>query len=120
MGIYEFHVMGGIEFMGTLFVLLLIIIGLGVFAFLKKDEDKQFSRLIAVLSELSLFALIFGVLGQVVGLVSAFSAIEEMGEVPMALLAGGLKVSSYTTMYGFSIFLIGRLIKIVLIQFVKK
>jgi hypothetical protein len=42
-----------------------------------------------------------------------------MGEVSQALLAGSLKVSSYTTLYGFFIFLLAKLFKIVY-QFAQK
>ena len=35
----------------------------------------------------------------------AFQAIEEIKDVSPALLAGGLKVSSLTTIYGFSIYI---------------
>ncbi len=55
------------------------------------------------------FALAFGIFGQIIGLFEAFKAIEKMGEVSQALLAGGLKVSSFTTIYGFFIFLLSSL-----------
>ena len=50
-------------------------------------------------------ALVVGILGQVIGLFEAFQAIEEMKEVSPSLLAGGLKVSSITTIYGFIIYI---------------
>lgn len=57
-----------------------------------------------------LLALVTGVLGQLIGLYGAFGAIEQAGEVSQALLAGGLKVSSITTIYGLIIFVLTRLI----------
>lgn len=57
-----------------------------------------------------LLALVTGILGQLIGLYSAFAAIEEVGQVSQAMLAGGLKVSSITTMYGLLIFVITRLV----------
>lgn len=57
-----------------------------------------------------LLALVTGVLGQLIGLYGAFAAIEQAGEVSQALLAGGLKVSSITTIYGFIIFVLTRLV----------
>ena len=49
---------------------------------------------------LGLLSLVLGVLGQLIGLYSAFVAIEKMGTVSQSMLAGGLKVSSITTIWG--------------------
>ena len=62
------------------------------------------------IKSVGLFAMITGFLGQLIGLYSAFQAIEQMGEISQAMLAGGLKVSSITSMYGMLIFLISYLI----------
>lgn len=57
-----------------------------------------------------MLALVVGVLGQIIGLYEAMKAISQMGEVSQAVLAGGIKVSSITTLYGFVIFLVSHLI----------
>jgi hypothetical protein len=57
-----------------------------------------------------LLALVTGVLGQLIGMFMAFQAIEQIGEVSQAMLAGGLKVSSITSIYGMLIFVVTRLI----------
>ena len=57
-----------------------------------------------------LMALVTGVLGQMIGLYGAFIAIEEIGQVSQAMLAGGVKVSSISTIYGLIIFVITRLL----------
>ena len=62
--------------------------------------------------ELALFALVFGIFAQMIGLFGAFQAIEQVGEVSQALLASGLKISSYPSIYGLLIFLIGKSVKI--------
>jgi len=59
--------------------------------------------------ELGLLGLALGILGQLIGLFEAFKAIEIIGDVSPALLAGGLKVSSITTLYGLLGFIISRL-----------
>ncbi len=59
--------------------------------------------------ELGLLALALGILGQLIGLFEAFKAIEMMGDVSPAMLAGGLKVSSITTLYGLVGFIISRI-----------
>ncbi|WKK82861.1 MotA/TolQ/ExbB proton channel family protein [Marivirga arenosa] len=107
MSIIELHFTGGILFMGILFLLLVAVIITSVIAFKNKSE-----RWLKISQEIALFALVFGILGQLVGLFGAFEAIEQVGEVSQALLAGGLKVSSYPTLYGFFIFLVGKGLKI--------
>ncbi|MBK6267117.1 MotA/TolQ/ExbB proton channel family protein [Marivirga sp. S37H4] len=112
MKLIEIHIEGGIEFMSVLLILLIVTIWMGVMAILKRKEPVEKERWIRRCIDISLFALVWGILGQAIGLFSAFQAIEEMGSVPQDILAGGLAVSSYTTMYGLIIFLIGRLFKI--------
>lgn len=112
MNIIEFHIEGGIEFMSVLFLLLLGVIATSVLVIKNKEDSAKSEKWLKISQELALFALVFGILGQLIGLLSAFSAIQQMGEVSQAILAGGLKVSSYTTVYGFFIFLLAKLFKI--------
>ena len=61
--------------------------------------------------ELGLLALAVGVLGQLIGLYQAFSVLEgfeeTMGEAAgEGLMAGGLKVSLTTTLYGLVIYIV--------------
>ncbi len=73
-------------------------------SYLKKEEKK--SKDLDLIKSIGLFALVTGVFGQLIGLFSAFKYIQEAGSVSHAMLAGGLKVSLITTMYGTLIFLI--------------
>lgn len=84
---------GGPLYMG---ILTLILIGVIIAAVLKKSAIK----------ELGLLALAFGFFSQLLGLYGAFEAIEAAGGVSTAMLAGGLKVSSITSLYGTMIYLI--------------
>lgn len=61
-----------------------------------------------------MLALVTGVLGQLIGLYEAMKYIAQAGEVSQQVLAGGLKVSSITTLYGFIVFIIAHLIWFVL------
>ena len=79
--------------------------------FTNKVADVGITRhKLGYIKSLGLFALVVGLLGQLIGLYSAFQAIEAMGEIPPAMLAGGLKVSSITSLYGMIIFVLAYLI----------
>jgi len=55
---------------------------------------------------MGLLALATGILGQVIGLYKMFEGIEMMNGVSPAMIAGGLKVSSITTLYGLLIYIL--------------
>ncbi len=64
--------------------------------------------------EIGLLGLAFGILGQVIGLYEAFNAIASMGDVSQAMLAGGLKVTSISTIYGLLIYILSLVIRIII------
>lgn len=107
MSIIEILIEGGILFMGTLSVFLIAVVITSILALKGKS-----GRWLKITQELALFAFVFGIFGQVIGLFSAFEVIQEIGEVSQAILAGGLKVSTYTTIYGFTIYLLAKAVKI--------
>jgi hypothetical protein len=96
----EYFMMGGPLFMS---ILTLLLIGV-VYAALQRK---------AILREFGLAALAFGFLGQLIGLLGAFEAIEAAGGVSQSILAGGLKVSSITSIYGLMIYCTSLSIRIV-------
>ena len=63
--------------------------------------------------EVGILALALGILGQVIGLYSAFEGIEQAGGVSQEMLAGGLKVSSITTAYGLIIYILSIVLRMV-------
>jgi heme/copper-type cytochrome/quinol oxidase subunit 2 len=108
----EIHLEGGIEFMSVLFLLLLGVIVSAVLAFKNKENNAKSAKWLKISQDIALFALVFGILGQFIGLMAAFQAIEDAGDIPQGVLAGGLKISSYVTIYGLFIFLLAKLFKI--------
>ena len=84
-------------------ILTLLLIGVVYAAFQRKAIPKEFG----------LAALAFGFLGQLIGLLGAFEAIEAAGGVSQSILAGGLKVSSITSIYGLMIYCTSLSIRIV-------
>lgn len=103
---------GGPLFMYTTLILLIIIIALLVRAFLKPSSQ---SKSIKLVSSISLFALVWGFLGQMIGLISAFDTIEATGDISPAVLAGGLKIAILSPLFGMFTFLIARLGIIILV-----
>ncbi len=105
---FKLFIEGGPLFMGILTIIFLAMLITSVRCFVNlKDGD---TKKISLIKSIGLFALVFGVLGQLIGLFSAFSAIEQMKDVSPALLAGGLKVSMITTLYGMIIYAISLII----------
>jgi len=107
---------GGPFFMYPLFFILIFLVILIVKGFIQKESvDKT----ISLISSIALFAIVWGFLGQIIGLISAFDSIEAVGEVAPGVLAGGLKVAFLAPAFGMFIFLIGR-IGIIALTWVKK
>ncbi|GMQ30773.1 MotA/TolQ/ExbB proton channel family protein [Algoriphagus confluentis] len=64
--------------------------------------------------ELGILALSVGILGQVVGLYGMFEGIESFGgNINQAMIAGGLKYSAISTIYGLLIFILSLGIRVV-------
>ena len=102
--------MGGWEFMSVLTILALVVIAFCVKKAVDLFSGREMSEQklkwgLKYIRFFGMLALVTGVFGQVIGLFQAFQAIEQIKEVSPALLAGGLKVSSITTIYGFIIYI---------------
>lgn len=90
---------------GPLFMSILTILLLGlIVSFWKYPEW---------IKEIGLLALAIGILGQIIGLYSAFKIIEDMGQISQEMMAGGLKVSLITTMYGLIIYIISLVLRLI-------
>ncbi|MEZ5059021.1 MAG: MotA/TolQ/ExbB proton channel family protein [Saprospiraceae bacterium] len=107
--------MGGPLFMGILSIIFMLMIAWMIYHFIRikitSEQDKTAKlRLMSYGKSIGLFAMIIGILGQLIGLYDAFSVIEKIGDVSPAMLYGGLKVSMITTMYGIVIYILSLLI----------
>ena len=80
---------------------------------------KNKSKMIRLMSSISLFVLVWGFLGQAIELISAFDAIQSIGNISSEVLAGGLKVSFLPVVFGMFTFLIARIGIIILISIEK-
>jgi len=121
----EWFVLGGSLFMSILSILLVIIVAVSVYFAVtiaggKASEKENFKQQLRYIKSLGLFTMITGILGQLIGLFSAFTAIEAAGDVSPAMLAGGLKISLITTLTGIVIYLISILIWFLLDMYYQK
>lgn len=97
---------GGPFFMYPLFVILLFCIGLSIYAFLKGDPTDKKRKL---LSSVSLFALVWGFLGHLIGMIGAMDSVSVAKGVSTSVLATGLKIGLLSPVFGMVVFLIARI-----------
>ena len=100
---------GGVLFMSIVSLGLISAILFSIYSiikiYVKKIDDKvSTQQSIDMIKSSGLFAAVTGILGQLIGLYSAFSAIEQMGSISPEMLMGGLKISSICTIYGLVIY----------------
>lgn len=107
---FDLFYAGGPLFMGILTIILVALIATAVYSLIKIKRDVSSSKSVSLVKEIGIFGFVFGIFGQFLGLYQAFTAIEAAGDVSPALLAGGLKVSMITTLYGMTIFVIAWLL----------
>jgi biopolymer transport protein ExbB/TolQ len=102
---------GGIYFMLPIYLMWVINIVLtGIITYRFSREETKSRASLKPLSELVLFlgsfAFLFGILGQIIGLMQALQAIQQIKDVSPALLAGGFRVSLLAPAYGFVLLLL--------------
>jgi len=105
--------------MAILTIILFVILAMAIFYLflITRGDYKEKSALrlnLKYIKRTGLLALVIGFLGQMLGLSQAFGVIEKAGDVSAGLLAGGLKVSMISPIYGLLIFLFSYIIWIVL------
>lgn len=111
---------GGPLFMSMILICLLLSIFFLIQGFLnvKKDLERS-NKMVSLASDASLLGLVIGFLGSIIGMITAFDAIEAIGEISTAKMAGGLKVAFLTTVFGAVTFILPR-IGIIVLKYMKK
>ncbi len=107
---------GGPFFMYPLLLILILVIVLIVKGFLRKESQE---KTISLLKSITLFALVWGFLGHIIGMIGAFDTIDAMDTLPVQTLAAGIKISLLVPTFGAVVFLIGR-IGIIIFTWIKK
>lgn len=90
--------------MGTLTILFLFLITQTVRAVMSESISE---KKISLIRSTGLLALVVGIFGQLIGMYTAFGVMEGLDGISSSVLAGGLKVSLITTLYGFVIYIVG-------------
>lgn len=101
---------GGPLFMSLILICLILAVVFLVFGFLNlksnRDKSKKMTRLA---SDVSILGLVFGFLGSTIGMITAFDAIESIGNISTGMMAGGLKIAFLTTVFGCVTFILPRI-----------
>jgi len=117
MGFAEFHNMGGLLFMTVLSLAFTSIIAATVLNIVRLVKGSYSSKQILAINDvkaIGVFAIVWGIFGQSIGLFSALQALEGSPDISPAMIYGGLKMSFITTLYGMFIFILSWIITIVL------
>ena len=96
----DLFLQGGVLTMSLLTFFLICV----VIAFSKKQK---------IVKALGLLAFIVGLLSAVLGLYSAFSVIELVGNASPSIVAGGIKVAFTSLIYGLTIFVISLVMDVI-------
>ena len=108
---------GGPVFTVPIFILLLVVIGLFIWGFLKKENQE---KAVSLLNHIGWFAVAWGFMGRTFGLIMAFDMVEAAGELTPHLLAAGLKMALVDPLFGIFVFIVARAGIILLIALKKK
>lgn len=102
----------GGPFMMTLILICLILsLAFMIKAFRNLNKDPLYSKkMTRLVADVSLLGLVLGFFGSIIGMIEAFDAVEEFNDsVNTTIIAGGLKVSFLTILFGCFVFIISRI-----------
>ncbi|WP_271764924.1 MotA/TolQ/ExbB proton channel family protein [Aquimarina algiphila] len=100
---------GGPFFMVPILIMLLLTFFLIIKSVIAlKQGSATLQKNISLLSSIGLLTLVWGMLGQLIGLVEMFDHVEKIGDLSTGIFAGGLKVSALPPIFGFFVFIISR------------
>jgi biopolymer transport protein ExbB/TolQ len=121
----NFFSMGGPLFMSILTIVMVVMAVWILYHFISGYKSVQLSRetilrRLGYGKSIGLFAMIIGILGQLIGLYDAFAAIEKMGDISPSMVYGGIKVSMITTLYGIFIYLVSLILWFVTSAIIEK
>ena len=107
---------GGPAFTYIIVLTFLLLVGLFVRGILMKGEKY---KTIELMKQISWFAVAWGFLGRVFGLIMIFDKVQAMGDVAPSVFADGLKIALIAPLSGILVFALTRLGIVVLISLQK-
>lgn len=125
----ELFYTGGIEFMTTLSIFLVITTSWIIYHFIraynsKKTKQVKFLRRLGYGKTMGLFALIVGIIGQMLGLYAMFYIVEDRTKLDLELTPEMrmyfIKVTLIVTIYGLLIYLFSLLLSFITSTVIKK
>ena len=122
--IVEHLFMGGIYFMIPIYIMWIVVMFFTIKFLLNYYSDNRNNARLAKQNSLIIFigsfAFLFGLLGQIMGLYNALTAIQAAGDISPALMAGGLKMSLLAPLYGFVLLLISGVVWFIFRNLIKE
>lgn len=101
---------GGPLFMSLILFCLLLTLFFLIKGFVALKKDVPLSKkMMKLAADAGLLGLVIGFLGSIIGMISAFDAIESIDNISSNMIAGGLKVSFLTTVFGTFTFIVSRI-----------
>ncbi|MEP5339565.1 MAG: MotA/TolQ/ExbB proton channel family protein [Algibacter sp.] len=101
---------GGPFYMSPILICLIAAVLFLVLGFLRlKTNIEKSKKMTSLASDASVLGLVFGFLGSTIGMITAFDSIEAVGDISTGAMAGGLKVSFLTMVFGCITFILPRI-----------
>ena len=104
---------GGALFMSLILIFLLVVAFHTAVTFMQPDQNKNAT--IRKIQTSGTIALALGVGGTLIGLISALEFISQAGSVAPSIMAGGLRVSLLSSVFGLLTFALSRLAVLVIL-----
>ena len=105
---------GGLFFMLPILCMLFLILFLIIKSVIHILKDQtRLKKNITLINSIGLLTLVWGMLGQLIGIIGMFDKVEMIGEISTHIFAGGLKVSALPPVFGFFVFIISRIATII-------
>lgn len=106
---------GGPVMMSLILISLVLSIIFLILGFVNLNTNPiKSKKMLSLVGHSGLLGLVLGFFGSILGLIAGFDAIESVGDISSGVLAGGIKISLLTTLFGSFVFIVSRIGMIIL------
>ncbi|WP_024770444.1 MotA/TolQ/ExbB proton channel family protein [Aquimarina macrocephali] len=105
---------GGMFFMIPIVIMLLLVLFIiikNTLVIIQRGVSSE--KYISLINSMGLLTLVWGLLGQLIGIVGMFDKVEIIDEISTHVFASGLKVSALPAVFGFFVFIVSRIATII-------